>query len=115
MLIGLRNLLWLLEGMYETIMILFYFRYGGNAFHIALDAEPFFRPRFQSISHLQTQTTTLMMILRYAKIKVCKTIFLNTLGLRKGVVDIAMTKRNHKNSSEPNRRGRHINKLQKIF
>lgn len=44
------------------------------------------------------------------KVKVCKTMFLNTLGIRKGVVDIAMTKRTKENTSEPDNRGRHIKK-----
>lgn len=45
------------------------------------------------------------------KVKVCKTMFLNTLGLRKGVVNKAITKRTPENTSELVRKCRHIKKL----
>lgn len=37
-------------------------------------------------------------------------MFLNTIGIRKGVVDIAMTKRTTENTSEGDKRGRHVKK-----
>lgn len=45
------------------------------------------------------------------RVQVCKTMFLNTLGIRKGVVDIAMKKRTKENTGEEDKRGRHVKKV----
>lgn len=45
------------------------------------------------------------------RIQVCKTMFINTLGIRKGVVDIAMKKRTLENTSLEDKRGKHIQKV----
>lgn len=42
------------------------------------------------------------------KKKVCKAMFINTLGIKKGVVDIAMAKRSKENISVPDGRGKEI-------
>lgn len=42
------------------------------------------------------------------KIRVCKTMFLNTLGINKGVVDITMAKRSSLNVFEGDKRGKHV-------
>ncbi|XP_062715776.1 uncharacterized protein LOC134291697 [Aedes albopictus] len=42
------------------------------------------------------------------KIRVCKTMFINTLGINKGVVDIAMTKQSSLNVIEADQRGKHV-------
>lgn len=41
------------------------------------------------------------------KVKVCKTMFINTLGIRKGVVDIAMQKKTSENTTQEDQRGKH--------
>ncbi|KAK5644896.1 hypothetical protein RI129_006196 [Pyrocoelia pectoralis] len=61
------------------------------------------RRNFTVIFYLRKEKTN-------EKVKVCKTMFLNTFGIRKGVVDIAMTKRTKENTSESDKRGRHIKK-----
>lgn len=45
------------------------------------------------------------------RIQVCKTMFLNTLGIRKGVVDIAMKKRTGENTALKDQRGKHPKKI----
>ncbi|XP_072384010.1 uncharacterized protein [Diabrotica undecimpunctata] len=45
------------------------------------------------------------------RIKVCKTMFINTLGIKKGVVDIAMKKRTSENTTEGDNRGKHVKKV----
>nr|CAH7749533.1 unnamed protein product [Callosobruchus chinensis] len=45
------------------------------------------------------------------RIRVCKTMFLNTLGIKKGVVAIALKKRSSVNTSFSDRRGRHVKKV----
>lgn len=40
------------------------------------------------------------------KTQICKTMFINTLGIRKGVVDIAMQNRREENISAPDQRGK---------
>nr|CAH7754515.1 unnamed protein product [Callosobruchus chinensis] len=45
------------------------------------------------------------------RVRVCKTMFLNTLGIKKGVVDIALKKRSSVNMSFSDRRGRHVKKV----
>nr|CAI5860226.1 unnamed protein product [Callosobruchus analis] len=45
------------------------------------------------------------------RVRVCKTMFLNTLGIKKGVVDIALKKRSSVNTSFSDRRGRHVKKV----
>ena len=44
------------------------------------------------------------------KIKVCKTMFINTLGIKKGVVDYAMKNRSKLNTSTGDKRGKHVKK-----
>lgn len=45
------------------------------------------------------------------KIRVCKTMFINTLGIRKGVVDVAMQRRTPQNTSFGDRRGKKAKKI----
>lgn len=42
------------------------------------------------------------------KIHVCKLMFLNTLGIKKGIVDCAMKRRTEENTSVVDRRGKHV-------
>ncbi|CAG9826481.1 unnamed protein product [Diabrotica balteata] len=45
------------------------------------------------------------------RIQVCKTMFINTLGIRKGIVDIAMKKRTEENTTLVDNRGKHTKKI----
>lgn len=59
----------------------------------------------------RTASVTFFLFINGEKLKVCKIMFLNTLGLEKGVVDIALQKRTLQNTTTVDRRGKHFKKV----
>ncbi|XP_074041474.1 uncharacterized protein [Leptinotarsa decemlineata] len=84
--------------------------YSRQRDFIHANTEKLTKKRITADNSKRNFTVTFYLPSQGKKVKVCKTMFLNTLGIKKGVVDIAMKKRTTENTNQEDKRGRHIKK-----